>query len=84
MMGSKKTFEGSEGVVANEERGLMGTEQRSKLLKREGANARSNGDRPPDYFVAQINSPSAGSPKSSCGTGEEGFRYRGAEVDRGE
>lgn len=38
---------------------------------------------PPDYFVAQINSPSAGSPKSSCSAEEEGFRFSRAEVVRG-
>lgn len=32
---------------------------------------------PPDYIVAQINRPSAGSPKSSCSTEEEGFHFRG-------
>lgn len=54
-------------MVANEERGLMGTEQRTRLLKREGAKARASDDRAADYFVAQINSLPAGSPKSSCG-----------------
>lgn len=83
-MSSKKKFDGRERMVANEGRGLMGTEQRMRLRKREGAKARPNDDRPPDYFVAQINSPSAGSPESSCGAEEEGFRFRGAEVDQGE
>lgn len=61
----------------------MGTEQSMRLPKRKGGKARPNNDRPPDYFVAQINSPSAGSPESSCSTEEEGFRFSGAEVVRG-
>lgn len=45
--------------------------------------ARPCNDRPPDYFVAQINWPFAGSLESSCGAGEEAFISAGLEVDRG-
>lgn len=57
----------------------MGTEERMGLVERErkGAKARSCNDRPPDYIVAQINRPSAGSLESSCGAGEESFHFRG-------
>lgn len=49
-------------------------------MKREGAKARPYNDRPPDYFVAQINSPSAGSLESSCSTGEESFYFMGLRL----
>lgn len=62
----------------------MGTEQSMGQAKREGAKTRPCNDGTPDYFVAQINRPSAGSLESSCNTGEEGFHFRGAvEVDQG-
>lgn len=51
--------------------------------ERKGAMARPCNDRPPDYFVAQINWPFAGSLESSCGAGEEAFIWVGLEVDQG-
>lgn len=51
--------------------------------ERKGAMARPCNDRPPDYFVAQINWPFAGSLESSCSAGEEAFISAGLEVDRG-
>lgn len=44
---------------------------------REGAKARTCNDIPPDYIVAQINRPSAGSLESSCSAGQESFHFRG-------
>lgn len=79
-----KRFDSSDRMAANGgEGGPMGTEQRMRLPKKKGAKARPNNDRTPDYFVAQINSPSASSPESSCSPEEEGFSFSRAEVVRG-
>lgn len=48
--------------------------------EREGAKARSCNNRPPDYIVAQINRPSAGSLESSCSAGQESFHFRGLRL----
>ena len=59
-------------------RGATGNTRKDGAVgEREGAKARTCNDRPPDYIVAQINRPSAGSLESSCGAGQESFHFRG-------
>ena len=61
----------------------MGTKKKNKVGgRREGVEGRSCKDRPPDYIVAQINRPSAGSLESSCNAGEESFHFRGLRLSQ--